>query len=290
MIPFNSNYSLIDRLAAFFRQRTSLPTLILINIGVWLGITLVSVFLYLYNVRGEQANDLILTWLAMPADVNMLMLRWWTPMTYMFTHTGLFHILFNMLWLYWFGMIFLEFLSSRQLTIVYILGGLGGGLLYLFVYNYFPVFEGSIPLSILLGASASVMAIVTTISLYVPNYSINLLFIGRIRIYYMAIFLFILDFMMISGSNAGGHIAHIGGAITGGLFYLFIKYKSNMGMLFKKKYKPKFKIHYNHDDTSYNAEKKMKEADIDKILDKISKSGYQSLTKEEKDFMFRNSK
>lgn len=286
---FNSNFSLIDRLSLFFKQKNSLPSLILFNIIVWVVLSVMNVLLYLYNIKGEQATDLLVTWFAMPADVNMLEVRWWTPFTYMFTHTGLFHILFNMLWLYWFGMIFLEFLTSKQLTYVYLLGGLGGALLYLLVFNYFPVFESSVNSSILLGASASVMAIVTAISLYVPNYTISLLLIGRIKIYYLAIFLFIIDFMMISGSNSGGHIAHIGGALTGVMFYLFLRYKSHFRNIFKKKYKPKFKVHYGKDDISYNADKKMREEDIDSILDKISKSGYQSLTKEEKDFMFKNS-
>lgn len=286
---FNSNFSLIDRLSLFFKQKNSLPALILINVVVWIVLSVMNVLLYLYNIKGDQATNLLVTWIAMPADVNMLEVRWWTPFTYMFTHTGLFHILFNMLWLYWFGMIFLEFLTSKQLTYVYLLGGLGGALLYLLVFNYFPVFESSVNSSILLGASASVMAIVTAISLYVPNYTISLLLIGRIRIYYLAIFLFILDFMMISGSNSGGHIAHIGGALAGVLFYLFLTYKSQFKNIFKKKYKPKFKVHYGKDDIAYNADKKMREEDIDRILDKISKSGYQSLTKEEKDFMFKNS-
>jgi hypothetical protein len=212
-----------------------------------------------------------------------------------------------MLWLYWFGKIFLEFLKSRQLLLIYLLGGISGGLLYMLFYNIFPVFEKSLNLSYALGASASVMAIVTAISFYVPGYSIHLLFIGKIRIFYIALFLFVLDFFMIKSENAGGHIAHIGGALFG-LSYILASRKgmnfsgifgtSRLKKFFRRLRRGKLKAEYNNTSTTsgrplsdddYNIRKAQRQKIIDDILDKISKSGYESLTFEEKEILFKSS-
>ena len=131
----------------------------------------------------------------------------------MFMHGSFTHILFNMLWLFWFGQIFLQYLNSRQLLSVYLMGGISGAILFVLFYNIFPVYSNSLVLATTIGASGSVMAIVTAISFYVPNYSINLLLIGRIKIIYIAVALFVMDFFKIDSSNSGGHIAHIGGAL-----------------------------------------------------------------------------
>jgi hypothetical protein len=223
----------------------------------------------------------------------------------MFLHIEFWHILFNMLWLFWFGRIFMEYLNSRQLLFTYITGGLAGGLLYVFAYNIFPVFHTTIEASVALGASASVMAIVTTISFFVPNYSINLLFIGRIRIMFLAILLFVFDFIAIPAGNAGGHIAHIGGAFFGYFFSLWLRktkvsysagifttlikrirviLRSGLKVSASSPYSGRPKT-----DEEYNVEKKTYQKRIDSILEKISKGGYDSLTREEKDFLFRSS-
>jgi hypothetical protein len=212
-----------------------------------------------------------------------------------------------MLWLFWFGKIFLEFLKARQLLLIYLLGGLSGGILYILFYNIFPVFEKSLDMSVALGASASVMAVVTAISLYVPGYFVHLFLIGRIRIFYIALFLFVLDFFMIRSENAGGHIAHIGGALFG-LSYILVKRKGmnfsgfwNTGglkNLIKKLRKRKLRVEYTNQGTNngrpltddeYNERRAVRQAKIDGILDKISKSGYESLSAEEKDFLFKSS-
>jgi hypothetical protein len=191
------------------------------------------------------------------------------------------------------------------LLFTYLTGGLAGGLLYIIAFNIFPVFHSSIINSVALGASASVMAIVTAISFYVPNYSIQLLFIGRIRIIYLAIVLFIFDFIAIPGGNAGGHIAHIGGAFFGyfmSLYFRKTRYTYSTGVFssifkrittaFKTRFKKQPSTPYSgrpKTDEDYNDEKNLNQKRIDYILEKISRGGYESLTKEEKEFLFRSS-
>jgi hypothetical protein len=226
----------------------------------------------------------------------------------MFLHIDFFHILFNMLWLYWFGKIFLEFMMERQLLLVYLLGGLSGGILYVLFFNIFPVFEKSLDQSVALGASASVMAIVAAVSLYVPGYSVYLLLLGRVRIIYIAIALFIMDFFMIRSDNAGGHIAHIGGALFG-LSYILILGKGmnfkgltanwpkfSLAGIFRRRKKPDFKVFEGGQwnsrpmtDEEYNARKAARQKQVDIILEKVKKSGYPSLTEEEKELLFKSS-
>ena len=286
----------------FFKSRAVLPRLILINAAVWMAISLVRVLTFLINIPDATFTNYIVNYFALPADTTMLMHRPWTLVTYMFLHIEIWHILFNMLWLYWFGKIFLEYLNSRQLLVTYLLGGFAGGALYVLAYNLFPVFKPGLAQSSALGASAAVMAIVTAISFYVPNYSIYMLFLGRIKIFYIAIILFILDFFMIRSNNAGGHIAHIGGALYGFAFVLFLKHGMDFSKLFKggNTIKSMFRKKRSHvrptgnsggrplSDEEYNIQKKFDQKRMDDILDKISKSGYESLSKEEKEFLFHS--
>jgi membrane associated rhomboid family serine protease len=300
------NRNPLEELGHFFRSNAVLPRLILVNAIIWLAIGVMRVFSFLLNVPDSSLTNTIVDFLALPANLDNLIARPWTLVTYMFLHLDFFHILFNMLWLFWFGKIFLEFLKARQLLLIYLLGGLSGGILYVIFYNVFPVFEKSLDLSVALGASAAVMAIVTAISVYVPGYTITMLFIGRVKIFYIALFLFVLDFFMIRGDNAGGHIAHIGGAIFG-LSYIMATRKGmnfseilNFRMLkniFRGK-KSRLRVEYNSGsfngrpltDDEYNMLKAERQKKIDAILDKIGKSGYESLTGDEKDLLFKSSK
>jgi membrane associated rhomboid family serine protease len=224
----------------------------------------------------------------------------------MFLHIDFWHILFNMLWLFWFGKIFLEFMDSRQLLVTYLVGGLAGGVLYILAFNAFPVFRNVLPESLALGASASVMAIVTAISFYAPNYSVQLILIGRVKIIYMALILFVIDFFAIPSGNAGGHLAHIGGALWGFSYVLMIKHGvlgpvfGRSGDIFTRmiKFFRPGKMHVSHKDPEtrrsmtddeYNLEKNIQQKRIDSILEKISKGGYDSLTREEKELLFKSS-
>ena len=220
------NYSrnLSDEIKHFFRGGSVLAILILINVGVWILTKAVYVIFFLYNHPNVTlADSWILNYFALSANTAELASRPWTLVTYMFLHIDFWHILFNMLWLFWFGRIFMEYLTSRQLLFTYLAGGLAGGLLYILAFNFFPVFHNTIETSVALGDSASVMAIVTAISFFVPNYSIQLLFIGSIKLLYLAIILFVFDFFAIPAGNAGGHIAHIGGAFFGYFFSLWLR-------------------------------------------------------------------
>jgi membrane associated rhomboid family serine protease len=303
----NPSINPLEDIVRFLRSKDVLPRLILINVAIWLAISAMRVFSFLFNVPDSTLTNYIVDYFALPAKPESLLLRPWTLLTYMFLHIDFFHILFNMLWLYWFGKIFLEFLKSRQLLLIYLLGGISGGLLYVLFYNIFPVFEKSLNLSYALGASASVMAIVTAISLYVPGYNIHLLFIGRIRIFYIALFLFVLDFFMIRSENAGGHIAHIGGALFGLSYILASRKGMNFSGIFEMSWlkaffqwirRSKLKTEFTNSssasgrpitDDDYNLRKAQRQRIIDDILDKISKSGYESLTSEEKEILFKSS-
>jgi len=298
----------VQGLTAFFRSGSALSVFIIINTVVWLILSLIRVPLFLSSVPEEFLDEKILHWLSLPADPWMVMHRPWTIFTYMFLHVEFLHILFNMLWLYWFGKIFTEYLNDRKLIITYLLGGISGGLLYILFYNIFPVFEAQRSLSFALGASAAVMAIVSTISFYTPNYSLYFIFIGRLKIIYIWAVLFVLDFFMIRSGNSGGHIAHIGGALFGILYATILRKGFNIGELkdvfrpggfmtakpygeqesrpFRRKKAPPSRP---LNDDEYNLMKAAKQKKIDEILDKIAKSGYESLTRAEKEFLFRES-
>jgi membrane associated rhomboid family serine protease len=305
MNPYSKNPA--DDIRRFFGQGSALSNFILINIGIWLLVKITNVFFFLFLQAGNApANERFLHFLAVPAYLPALIKVPWTPITYMFLHFDFWHILFNMLWLFWFGKIFMEYLNSKQLVQTYIMGGLTGAVFYIAAFNFFPVFNSALPLSYALGASASVMAIVTAISFYVPNYSIQLLFIGRVKIIYLALILFIFDFFAIPGDNSGGHIAHIGGALWGFVYIILVRkgfrsYISINSFNWLSKVKNRFssgrqkKDSYHNADTrpvsdeEYNLLKNANQRKIDEILEKISKGGYESLTKSEKEFLFKSS-
>ncbi|MGB4775224.1 MAG: rhomboid family intramembrane serine protease [Daejeonella sp.] len=226
--------------------------------------------------------------LSMPPYLPALGYKFWTILTYMFSHKGLFHLLFNMLWLYWMGKIFLDFLNSRQFTFTYLSGGFGGALLFILAYNFIPAFSERLYLSMgLIGASASVMAIVTATATLLPDYTINLLIIGPVRLKYLALVYFLLDIIGIAGSNPGGSIAHIGGAIMGFVYIKQLKKGNDWSKILQKK--PKLKVVQKNKPTVKNTNLPDQEL-IDSILDKINKSGYENLSKKEKEQLFKASK
>ncbi|NOY38488.1 MAG: rhomboid family intramembrane serine protease [Chlorobi bacterium] len=282
-----------------FREGSSLIQLIYINTGVFLVINLLYIILFLFSV--SHGSSVVLPWLAVPAYLPELIRHPWTPITYMFTHQSFFHILFNLLWLYWFGKIFLEYFDQKKLIAVYILGGLSGAALYIFSYNLFPALQPLLRQSLAIGASAAIMAVVVAISVYVPDYTIYLLLIGPVKIKYVALTAFILTSLLDFSSNTGGKIAHIGGALYGYLYVLRYRQGKDMSRSFNrlldtmaswfKPRKTKMKITYKRPltDLEYNKKKVENQAEINRILDKISKGGYESLSKAEKETLFRAS-
>lgn len=266
------------------------------NAGIFVFTSLLIIFWTLFNRNGTS----FLLYLELPASFERFIYQPWTIITYMFMHANILHLLFNMLWLYWFGELFLYFFSARHLRGLYFLGGIAGGILYMISYNVFPYFTTSISQSYMLGASASVLAIVVATAVKSPNYSINLLFFGSVRLKYVASVIVLIDFLFITSDNAGGHIAHIGGALAGWIFaaglskgHDYTKWINNFIDLFDKisftrKRKPKMKIYYGEKtkDYDYNEKKKQNSDEIDRILDKLRKSGYDSLSTYEKKALF----
>ena len=288
---------IFTNLKRMFQSGNILSKLIYINVGLFILIRLASVLFMLFNVQGVP----FLQYLQLPASPELLLFRPWTLFTYMFTHFDFLHILFNMLWLYWFGGLFLNFFSERQLGGLYILGGLAGAVLFVLAYNIFPYFQNVASCSYLMGASASVMAIVFAVSFYRKDLEINLFLIGRIKLIYLAIFTLVIDLLAMTSDNAGGHIAHIGGALFGMWFASRIRNGKDLTAPMNRlidwfvnlgKRKPKMRVTYKRSETDYeyNARKHQESVELDTILDKLKRAGYESLSAEEKKRLFDASK
>ncbi|MEG2067963.1 MAG: rhomboid family intramembrane serine protease [Tannerellaceae bacterium] len=280
-----------------FRQGNILMKLIYINVGLFLLIRLAGVFFMLFNLGGVP----FLQYLQVPSSPMLLMVRPWTVFTYMFTHFDFLHILFNMLWLYWFGGLFLNFFSERQLSGLYLLGGIAGAAMFMVAYNVFPYFQTVSGSSYLMGASASVMAIVFAVSFYRKELEVQLFLIGRVRLIYLAVFTLVIDLLAITSDNAGGHIAHIGGALLGIWFAARIRSGNDLTAPMNRlldwvvnlgKRKPKMHVSYRRTETDYdyNERKHQQTMDLDAILDKLKRSGYESLSADEKRRLFDASK
>lgn len=295
---------IFDDLKRTFQQGNIVVRLIYVNVATFVLCALLSVVLGLFGLSTAET----LRALYLPADLLQLLRRPWTLITYMFMHAGVWHLLGNMLWLYWFGKLFLYFFSSKHLRGLYVVGGLLGALLYIVAYNVFPIFESQLYSATLVGASASVLAIAIATAVREPEYKINLMFIGSVRLKYFALFIVLFDALYVGSNNAGGHIAHLGGALAGWWFARGITQGYDItqwanvcidaiGGLFSKRVrkprKPKMKVHTSNSrsaDYDYNARKKAQSAEVDKILDKLKKSGYSSLSEEEKRRLFEASK
>ena len=273
---------------------------IYINVGIFVVTTLIGVFLMLFNLGGLSW----LNFLELPAYVPKFLVQPWSLVTYMFLHAGALHLLFNMLWLYWFGQLFLTFFSARHFRGLFLLGGLCGGLFFILALNTFPYFTPYIYSSMLLGASASVLAIVIATAVREPEYRVNFMFIGAVRLKYVALFMVVTDLLFVTSGNGGGHIAHLGGALAGWWFAASLRNGRDVtkwingifdwisgGFKFSVK-KPKMKAQKGGRtaDYDYNARKKQQSEEIDRILDKLKKSGYASLSDEEKKRLFDASK
>ena len=296
------NNILDDFKNAFSRPNNGLIKIIVINLIVFLALLFLEVVLTIS--RNENWYQLIVDQLSLPASLNSLLYRPWTLITYFFTHTGFFHILFNMLFLYWFGMIIMEFLGSEKLVNLYVLGGFAGGILYIVVYNTLPYFSDRVAVAQMLGASAGVYAVVVGAATFTPNYSISLILLGPVRIKYIAIFYIIVSFAGTVGPNAGGDWAHLAGAALGFVFIKQLQRGNDWGkpvtsfLTFVKSFfvqQPKVRVSH-RSTTKTNGRPRAngtfsnRQEEIDAILDKISESGYDSLSREEKQKLFDASK
>lgn len=287
--------SLKDDIVKSFKEGSLLTKLIYVNIAAFVFVNLILVVYKLIQIECPWVNFLML-----PSDLNAFILHPWTIITYMFMHTSFIHILFNVLMLYWFGQLFMTFFNQRDLVGVYVIGGLAGGLFYLLAFNLVPYYiqHGS---SYLLGASASVMAIVVATAVMSPDYQVRIPLIGMIKIEWIAVASVLISLLGITSTNAGGELAHLGGALIGYIFAKEYKKGTNIVGWINKlidwlvdlpKKKSKMKVSYENKsaqretDAEYNARKKQHNDEIDRILDKIKQSGYDSLSDNERKQLF----
>lgn len=239
-------------------------------------------------------------WFSLSSNPSDLLWKPWSIITYAFFHAGFLHIFFNLLWFHFAARLFQTFFTQKQLLGVYFLGAIVGGVFFILSFLVFPRFSGlNVPM---VGASAAVNAVLIAIAVYAPHMSIRLFFLGNVKLWHIAVCFFILDLIRLSGSNAGGHLSHIGGALFG---YIFIKQLQNgndltrffsafidwfLAFFKSKKEKPFRKVHRNENPASQTNTNNISQQQIDAILDKISQSGYDSLTKKEKELLFKAGK
>lgn len=295
---------------AWSKPNNAVVQLILINVIIFMTLRIMEVFFDLSSAT--ESFYFLFRKLQLPADIQLLFRQPWALVTYFFTHYELYHILFNMLFLFWFGKIIQEFLNGKRVISLYVLGGLVGGILYIIIYNAVPLYGDEVADSLMLGGSAGVFAVVTGAAVLTPNYTFFLLFLGPVKIKYIAIFYVFMSFIGITGSNAGGEIAHIGGALVGCYYILQLHKGNDIGTwiisfitFFKSMFKPQPKIRVTHrkdrkENSSPTQKAKKKspptsysvpaQQEIDAILDKISQSGYESLSQEEKQKLFNASR
>ena len=287
-----------------YRYGSDLIKLILINIAIFVIVNLINLPFML--MAKNTPFDLV-NFFSLYASPYNILRHPWGIFTYMFLHEGFWHILWNMLGLYWFGQIVQDMIGKPKILPLYIFGGIFGGLLYVLSYNIFPVFNNVVGAATCIGASAGVMAIVLAAATIAPNFELGFAIIGPVKIKWIALVYVVLDLINIQNGNAGGHIAHLGGALLG---FIFIKQLQN-GMDFSKpfyavtdffsnlfKKKSKLKVEYKKEyvytsekttktNTAQQKETASKQEKLDAILDKINRSSYESLSKEEKEFLFK---
>lgn len=296
---------MFENLYKKYRDSDVVGKFIFVNVALYVLLLFIGVFSVLFNAGTLSAD--VLSFVELPASLELLLVRPWTVFTYMFIHAGLWHILWNMFALYFFGKIFLNFYSVRHFVGIYILGGLFGALFFVLAYNLFPYFGPYLPFSRLVGASAAVLAIVVAAAVRSPQYRINLMFVGSVKLSTFALVVVAMSFLMLSGENAGGNFAHLGGAFAGWLVADMlskgkdltlvvngpIDWMSSLLTRLRTPRKKKTKFTYTRGgrsaDYEYNARKKADEAEVDRILEKVKKGGYASLSEEEKRRLFEAS-
>ena len=311
----------IDNLRSRYAAATVPVRFVMVNVAVFVIVRVLALVCLLFAVDAMPAIEL----LEMPSNPVKFLHQPWSVISYMFLHYDVMHILFNMLWLYWFGAMFHQIFGTRRFVGLYFLGGIGGALLYMLAYNVLPLFSSTEGL--LLGASASVLAIVAATAVRQPDYKVGLLFFGQISLKWIAIVTIFIDVISIGSSNAGGHIAHLGGALVGAAFALADRRGTDITAWFNRaidwivnltRRRPRVKVgnfhnspftrtkqqprddnrrqprddkqQYERDNGRRHTMTPAEEAEMDEILKKIKLSGYSSLTAEEKRRLFEVSK
>ena len=292
--------SLLDDLKMQLRSGDITMRLIVLNVVLFV---VPSLFAVIASLLGFSLD--ILYYVSLSSSVSDLLWKPWSILTYSFFHAGIWHIIFNMIMFNFAAKVFLTYFTQKQLLGLYVSGGLFAGIIYLISYNTIPALVNT--LASVVGASASVMAILFAVATYAPMMQLRLLIIGNIKLWHIAIVFLIIDFLQLSSTNTGGHLAHLGGALFGYIFTTQLKkgfdltlWFTNIVLFFQKitdtrKRTPFKKVHRNFKpapkpEPSKIVKKTNVQQQIDAILDKISKSGYESLSKDEKEFLFRAGK
>jgi membrane associated rhomboid family serine protease len=289
-----------DIQSTFARRDNALNQLLVINVLAFALIVVLEAALYLGSAGG--AFEVIMRQLALPSDLPGLLRHPWTLLTYAFTHQKFFHILFNMLNLYWFGMLVREYLGDRRLVSLYILGALIGAVFFLLSYNLLPVLRPQLGVP-MIGASGAVTAVIVAAATLLPDYTFSLFLIGPVRIKYIAAAVVLISIAGISGGNPGGQIAHLGGAALGFIYIRQLQRGRDLGrpVIATGEWissvlhgRPRLRVTHRSPQTPAPANKrgslaKPAQEEIDLILDKIARSGYESLSKDEKQKLFKAS-
>lgn len=297
-----------DLKGEFSKTNNAVIKLILLNVIVFVTVIL----LYVIFTFGQlpQYYQWVIEQLRLPADFNAFVYKPWTLLTNFFVHQGPFHVFFNMLSLYWFGQVIEEYLGSRRLVALFLLGGLAGGVLFLTMYNLLPYFQGELANNSLIGASGAVFAVILGAATLLPDHTFFVFLIGPVRLKYIAALCIIISMAQLVGPNAGGNLAHLAGAMVGFGFIRALKNGNDWGKpiyaigaffqnIFKRK--PDIQVPQRARATTTSANRRFTQTtdnsavvipnqdEIDAILDKISKSGYESLTREEKQKLYKAS-
>ncbi len=292
----------------FTRRDNALHQLIVINVLVFAAVVVLKAVTFLAGAGGVFA--LVMRQIELSANLGVLLRHPWTVLTYAFTHQGFFHILFNMLNLYWFGQLLREYLGDRRLVSIYVLGALAGAVVFLLSYNLLPVLQPAAARELsVLGASGAVTAIIVAAATLLPDYTFMLLLLGPVKIKWIAVAVVLISLAGINGGNTGGEIVHLGGALLG---YVFIRQLQAgrdlgapvqaVGSWFSRLSSPRPPMQASRPEpvaarrsTGANSAAKPTapgqphSEEVDLILDKISRSGYESLSKDEKQKLFRAS-
>lgn len=278
--------SLFQNIKYKFKKGTVVEKAIYLNLLVFICMQVINVVSFLFNSN----ENYLYHWFSMPADLNLFVRRPWSIITYGFLHGSFLHIVFNLIFLYYIGNLFLDYFTPRKFLNFYLYGTAFGGLLYLVSFNYFPAFR-DVNAS-LVGASSAVSAIFIGMATHIPHYQIKLRFVGYVKLWILALLFLLFDLIQLPTGNAGGHFAHLGGALYG---YLSMKQtrgnKTNFSLftrIFRKK--SHLKTVYKSKNKKTTSHKKSNQEKIDAILDKISKSGYESLSASEKKLLFDQGK
>lgn len=295
---------LIEDIKLSIRNENPVTRLILINAAVFLFISLLTILYMLtgYSMLLGTIQETVLRNITLPLGFGRFLVKPWTLFTYMFAQQEFLHILWNMVSLFWFGKLLSYYTATKKIIPLYILGGIAGGLVTMIVFAFVPMFHGYAGNN-LIGASASVTAIIVATATLIPDVKVNLLLIGPVKLLYLAVIVIFIDVLNVaSEANVGGNIAHLGGALMGYVFIVQYKKGRDMSKWINRffdwvkglfKIKPKSTMRTVHKravpDEEYNMNRKAHQQTVDEILDKISKSGYESLTKAEKDILFKAS-